>query len=103
MTRSIAQQIEHWARLGKALEEAGLSPEGAMKALGGGLLLEAGKREARGRLSNETVSAQQMWSDKRAQQAKDIANVESGKVPAMAMGWFSSKRIKQVEILDSPY
>ncbi|MBB3294604.1 hypothetical protein FHT39_003284 [Mitsuaria sp. BK045] len=55
------------------------------------------------RLSNETVSAEQMWADKRAQRAKDIANVESGKVPAMSMGWFSSKRIKQVEILDSPY
>lgn len=55
------------------------------------------------RLSDEILPAEQMWAEKRVKQSKDMANVRSGKVSGMAMGWFDAKRIKQVEILDSPY
>jgi hypothetical protein len=105
MTRSAAQQIEHWARLGKALEDAGLSTDEMVSVLRGEV--EAGvaakDRRPKGRLSSKIVPAEQMWAEKRAKQAKDMENVRAGKVPGMAMGWFSAKRIKQVEILDSPY
>lgn len=104
LTRSAAQQIEHWARLGKALEDAGLSVEQLVKALHGDTSgSKPARSEAKGRLSDETVSAEQMWTEKRAKQKKDLENVKNGKVPGMAMGWFSAKRVKQVEILDSPY
>ncbi len=104
LTRSAAQQIEHWARLGKALEDAGLSVEQLVKVLHGDTSgSKPARSEAKGRLSDETVSAEQMWTEKRAKQKKDLENVKNGKVPGMAMGWFSAKRVKQVEILDSPY
>ncbi|WP_431102108.1 TA system antitoxin ParD family protein [Roseateles noduli] len=105
MTRSAAQQIEHWARLGKALEDAGLSTDEMVSVLRGEAESGAGSKERRpkGRLSSKIVPAEQMWAEKRAKQKKDMENVRSGKVHGMAMGWFSAKRINQVEILDSPY
>ncbi|WP_431258834.1 hypothetical protein ACQ86G_00520 [Roseateles chitinivorans] len=49
------------------------------------------------------VSEEQMWAEKRAKQAKDYANVVSGRIDGMAMGWFSEERMKTVEIPNSPY
>lgn len=37
MSRSIAQQIEHWANLGAALESAGVTHDQVRKVLGGDL------------------------------------------------------------------
>jgi hypothetical protein len=105
MTRSTAQQIEHWARLGTALENAGLSIDEMISVLRGEAERGADSKDRRpkGRLSSKIVPAEQMWAEKRAKQRTDMDNVRSGKVPGMAMGWFSAKRIRQVKILDSPY
>jgi hypothetical protein len=105
MTRSAAQQIEHWARLGKAIEDAGLSTEEMVSVLRGEIesLATSKERRPKGRLSSRIVPAEQMWAEKRAKQQKDMDNVRSAKVSGMAMGWFSAKRSKQVEILNSPY
>ena len=35
MSRSIAQQLEHWARIGVALEQAGITHEQMRRILGG--------------------------------------------------------------------
>jgi ParD-like antitoxin of type II bacterial toxin-antitoxin system len=37
MTRSIAQQLEHWARLGAALEAAGVTADQLRSILGGAM------------------------------------------------------------------
>jgi ParD-like antitoxin of type II bacterial toxin-antitoxin system len=37
MSRSIAQQLEHWAKIGAALEQAGVTQEQLRKILGGDL------------------------------------------------------------------
>ncbi|WP_067283764.1 TA system antitoxin ParD family protein [Mitsuaria sp. 7] len=103
MMRSAAQQVEHWARLGKALEEAGLSTGEMLAVLRGAVAATTKSSRTKRALSVEVVSEEELWAHKRAKQAKDIANVDSGKVSAMAMGWFSSKRIKQAEIPNSPY
>lgn len=103
MMRSAAQQVEHWARLGKALEEAGLSTDEMLAVLRGTASRTAKARKAKRSLAVEVVSEEELWAHKRAKQAKDIANVNAGKVPATAMGWFSSKRVKQAEIPNSPY
>lgn len=39
--RSLAQQLEHWARLGAALDAAGVTTEQTMQILGGDLDLKA--------------------------------------------------------------
>jgi hypothetical protein len=37
MSRSIAQQLEHWAKIGAALEQAGVTQEQVRRILGGDL------------------------------------------------------------------
>ncbi|WP_431048302.1 hypothetical protein [Roseateles sp. L2-2] len=67
------------------------------------------KKEAKGteepqlRCRVTIVSEEEMWAYKRAKQAKDYANVRSGRIDGMAMGWFSEERMKTVEIPNSPY
>nr|WP_297528877.1 hypothetical protein [uncultured Roseateles sp.] len=95
--------FEHWARLGRALEDAGLSTNEMLAVLRGSETVASKSSKTKRALDVEVVSEEELWAHKRAKQAKDIANVNSGKVSAMTMGWFSSKRIKQVEIPDSPY
>ena len=50
-TRSTAQQVEHWARLGQTIEAAGLSVAQAIALLNGDL--------------ETVVSEDAMWQDKR--------------------------------------
>lgn len=100
LTRSAAQQVEHWARLGRAVEESGLSTDELLAVLRGDVSWEP--KEASG-MTTEIVSEQQLWADKRARQAQDIADVNAGRVSAMSMGWFSEERVSQAQVLDSPY
>jgi hypothetical protein len=87
LARSAAQQIEHRARLGVAVERSGL-PVGELIAL-----LRGGK-------AMREPSA--LWASKRAQQARDIAAIESGKARHEAMIWFSGGRARRAEAIDSP-
>ncbi|WP_343632299.1 hypothetical protein [Roseateles sp.] len=104
VSRSAAQQVEYWARLGKALEEAGLSMPEIIEVLRVGVGGQAMKTlPSISAVSAEFADAKQMWSEKRAKQAKDIQNVKDGKASSSSMGWFSAKRIKQIKLIDSPY
>jgi hypothetical protein len=89
LTRSAAQQIEHWARLGAAVEHSGL-PVGELVEL------------LRGNQVASTVPEQNLWATKRAQQARDIAAVESGKARADSMSWFSGGRARGAKAPESP-
>ena len=62
-----------------------------------------GTEEPKPRCKVTIVGVEEMWAYKRAKQAKDYANVMSGRIDGMAMGWFSEERMKTVEILNSPY
>jgi hypothetical protein len=93
MSRSAAQQIEHWARLGAALEATGLSVADMARLLRGGEV----QRE-------ETVASEQaLWAFKRQRQARDLKSVRAGRQPADAMSWFSGGKAKAAKLVNSPY
>jgi hypothetical protein len=66
MSRSAAQQVEHWARIGAALEATGLSVTDVARLLRGGD--DGGDSDA-----NETTAKdeKELWAFKRRRQAKD--------------------------------
>jgi ParD-like antitoxin of type II bacterial toxin-antitoxin system len=89
MSRSAAQQLEHWARLGAAVEQRGLTVGELFELL-------CGDQSAR------TLPEDQLWATKRAQQARDIAAVESGVASNESMSWFSGGRARRARALKSP-
>jgi hypothetical protein len=103
MSRSAAMQLEHWARLGMALEAKGLSvPELA------GLLQSASDEPApaEAKCSDAVVietPEDELWAQKRARQAKDLEMVRSGRATNAQMSWFSDGRAKAARAVDSPY
>jgi hypothetical protein len=89
LSRSAAQQLEHWARLGAAVEQSGLSV---------GELVELLRSDTAGRKRPEST----LWAAKRAQQARDIAAVDSGKASNESMSWFSGGRARRAKAINSP-
>ncbi|MBQ0929761.1 hypothetical protein KAK07_01500 [Ideonella sp. 4Y16] len=88
LSRSAAQQIEHWARLGAALEQSGLSVGELVELL-------------RGERSSGSLPESTLWAAKRAQQARDIAAIESGRAGQESMSWFSGGRARQAKAINS--
>ena len=88
MSRSAAQQVEHWARLGAALEAKGLSVDEMAQLL-------RGSQQAR-------MAESELWAFKRERQAKDLAQVRSGVVASEQMSWFSKGRAKKAKLVNSP-
>lgn len=43
-----------------------------------------------------------LWAAKRAQQARDVAAVESGKASNQSMNWFSGGRARRAKAIKSP-
>lgn len=89
LSRSAAQQIEHWARLGAAVEQSGLTVGELVELL-------------RSQTATREVPESTLWAAKRAQQARDIAAVESGKASSESMSWFSGGRARRAKAIDSP-
>ncbi|HSI50977.1 MAG TPA: hypothetical protein VLA61_22155 [Ideonella sp.] len=92
MSRSAAQQVEHWARIGAALESSGLST-----AQIAALLRNADAQE------DGTASDAALWAFKRAQQARDLAQVQSGRLAGDQLSWFAGGKAKDLRLIDSPY
>jgi hypothetical protein len=92
MSRSTAQQIEHWARLGAEVEAAGLSVTDVASLLRGADLQH-----------EETASEQDLWAFTRERQAKDRESVRAGRQPADAMSWFSGGKAKAAKLVNLPY
>jgi len=84
MSRSAAQQFEHWARLGRALEATGLSVAAVAELLRSG-------------------SEKDLRAYKRARQALDLESVRSGSATSEQMSWFSGGRARAARLVDSPY
>ena len=93
MSRSAAQQIEYWARLGAALEAAGLSVSDAAR------MLRSGEPQKHAYLASED----ELWARKRKQQRQDVESVQSGRQSPASMSWFSNGRARTVKLVDSPY
>lgn len=87
-SRSTSQQIEHWAKIGIAVEAAGLSVNSAVQ-----LLTSAGV---------ERRSEAALWASKRAQQSQELQAVRSGEIAANRLAWFSDGRAKAAKLVDSP-
>jgi predicted homoserine dehydrogenase-like protein len=94
MSRSAAQQIEYWARLGAALEATGLSVADVSR-----MLRSANPAQE----SAHPASEEELWALKRQQQSRDLDSVRSGQHSAASMSWFSNGRAKNVKLVDSPY
>lgn len=91
MSRSAAQQIEHWARMGAALEARGLTVAQAALLLKGqpGVQTEAGDAK--------------LWAFKRQKQRADLANAGSGLVTQDQLSWFPGAKARKLKLTDSPY
>jgi CxxC motif-containing protein (DUF1111 family) len=87
LSRSAAQQIEHWSNIGAALEAAGLTVAQATELL-----------TANGRAKSATEAA--LWMGKRARQSRDLEAVRSGKIKSHQLSWFAG-RTKRAELIDS--
>jgi len=103
MSRSAALQIEHWARLGRSLEATGLSVADLTKLL----RAEHGAPSATATSDSDAivveVSEDELWSDKRARQAKDLEMIRSGLATNDQMSWFSGGLAKTAKAVNSPY
>lgn len=91
MSRSAAQQIEHWARLGAALEASGLTVGQAASLLQG----QAGKAAAQGDAK--------LWAFKRERQRTDFENAKAGRVTQDQLSWFPGDKARNLKLIDSPY
>lgn len=95
MCRSAAQQVEHWARLGAALEAEGV-PVAAMQRL-----LEKGQQA--GATYTEVAPEKAALAFKRERQGKDLERLASGAATNDQMSWFSKKRARAAKVIGSPF
>jgi hypothetical protein len=89
MTRSGAQQLEHWAKLGQALERQGLAPDAALRMLAS--------------TDVEVSTADAMWAGKRARQRDDRAAVGKDPRAARKMLLFPVEMAQSAEVLNGNY
>lgn len=103
MSRSAALQIEHWARLGRSLEATGLSVADLTKML----RADHGAPSATATSDSDAVvvevSEDELWSYKRARQARDLGMIRSGRATNDQMSWFSAGLAKAARAVNSPY
>ncbi len=81
LSRPLAQQMEYWARLGAALDAAGISTAAAMQLLGQGVSADAFVAAALG----HTSAAQERLSRLKEQQRKDADDVRAGRRSARSL------------------
>ena len=90
MSRSAAQQVEHWARIGAALESCGLTV-GQVAAL-----LKASSADRR-------VGDADLWAFKRARQQADMDSGQAGRLTQDQLSWFSGGKTRNLKVIGLPY
>jgi hypothetical protein len=90
LSRSAAQQIEHWAKIGAALEAERLTVAQATELL-----------MAHGRAKPGTQAEAALWTGKRARQSRDLKAVQSGEIKSDELSWFAG-RTKRAKLINSP-
>jgi len=91
MSRSAAQQIEHWARMGAALEACGLTVGEVA------LLL---KSQTDGPVEQGDA---RLWAFKRQRQQRDLENARSGHLTQDDLSWFPGGKARKLKLINSPY
>ena len=91
MSRSAAQQIEHWARIGAALEASGLTVSQVM------LLLKS--RPVDGTQEGDA----DLWRFKRQRQQADFEQARTGHVSQSQLSWFPGGKARNLKLVNSPY
>lgn len=71
--RPLAQQMEYWARLGAALDAAGISTETAMDLLGNGVKADEFVAVALGQVATEKDGGLTMLKERQRKDAEEIA------------------------------
>ena len=87
-SRSTAQQVEHWAKLGAALESCGLTVTQVAALL---------------RTSQQGAGDADLWAFKRQRQAADMAAAREGQLTQDQLSWFSGGKARALKIIGSPY
>jgi ParD-like antitoxin of type II bacterial toxin-antitoxin system len=87
-SRSTAQQIEHWAKLGAALESCGLTVGQVASLL---------------RASHQGAGDADLWAFKRQNQLRDMASAAQGKVTQQQLSWFAGGKARGLKVIGSPY
>lgn len=90
MSRSTAQQIEHWARMGAALESCGLTVEQVASLL---------KTQS----TADNAGDADLWKFKRQRQKADMASAQAGRLSQDKLNWFSGGKARRLKIVGSPY
>jgi len=87
-SRSTAQQIEHWVKIGVALESCGLTV-GEIASL----------------LKNAPTGAgdEELWKFKRQRQETDMKALGEGRVTQDQLSWFSGGKARRLKVIGSPY
>lgn len=94
MCRSTAQQVEHWARLGAALEAEGSSVADVSRLLKSGWRAEA--------TYSEVTAEGDVLAFKRERQARDLQRVDAGAATNDQMSWFSKRVARSAKLVNSP-
>ncbi len=87
-SRSTAQQIEHWAKVGAALESCGLTVGQVASLL---------------RTSRQGAGDADLWAFKRERQQHDMAAAAEGEVTQDQLSWFSGGKARGLKLIGSPY
>lgn len=90
-SRSAAQQIEHWAKLGAALESCGLTVSQVAS------LLRSSHQE------HQDAGDGDLWTFKRQRQRHDLSAAAEGKVTQNQLSWFSGGKARDLKLIGSPY
>ena len=90
MSRSTAQQVEHWARLGMVVQTSGLTVD-QLK-----LLLEIGPQV-------RTESASKLWAFKRERQRRDIESIRQRRRTNSDLSWFTAKMARNAVIVGEAF
>jgi hypothetical protein len=90
MSRSAAQQIEHWARMGAALESCGLTVGQVASLL-------------RVRSDEGHRGDAELWHFKRQRQKADMDSAREGRATQDQLSWFSGGKARHLKIIGAPY
>lgn len=98
LVRPLAQQMEYWARLGAALDAAGISTRMAMELLGNGVKADDFVAVALGRVASEDGGLPML----RERQRKDAEDVAAGRRSARSLLMFQKDDLKGYRFTPNP-
>jgi ParD-like antitoxin of type II bacterial toxin-antitoxin system len=102
MGRSLAQQLEHWARMGAALDAAGITFEQTVRLLQGSTDTRARLLGVLSTAQDRDHSGQTLAAKAAARRQQLEADVLAGKRSATSLFLFSADAVKRVRLRFAP-